>query len=157
MRDRFYTVQEEGDGNNGNNSGSDTNVGSGEERRGRNCRDVGAPRAGSSDDEVDHPVHAADRGTRPSRESFIPNDGIDGVTEETSVRQALERLAAGRGGGSDDEAHPPRVDYPRQLNPLPEQRTPYLASTRFPWVFPGGRTYPVFGARPRGVSFAEKT
>ena len=160
MRDRFYTVQEEGDGNNndGQDSGGDSNDGSGEESRGRDYRDVGAPEAGGSDDDVNDPVDAAGRGTRgsrPPRESFIPDDGIDGDTEENSVRQALERLAAGREDGSDDDAHPPRVDHPRQLDPLPEQRTPYLASKCFPWLFPGGRTDPFFGARPRDVSFAD--
>lgn len=39
--------------------------------------------------------------------------------------------------------------------PMPEQRTPYLASKCFPWLFTGGRADPFLGARPRGVSFAD--
>ena len=134
---------------------------SGEEIRGRNYRDVGAPQVQSSDDDVDDPFDAAGRGTRgarPPRESFIPDDDISGQTERASVRHALERLAAGsegREGNDVNDAGPPRVDHPRQLDPLPEHRTRYLASKCFPWLFPYGRADPFYNARPRDVSFAD--
>ena len=156
MRDRFYSTEEEGDRNDCN-----SDAGSGEESRGRNYRDVRAPEAESSDDDVDDPVDAAGRGTRvarPPRESFIPDDDISGQTERASVRHALERLAAGsegREGNDGHDARPPRVDHPRQLDPLPEHRTPYLASKCFPWLFPYGRADPFYNARPRDVSFAD--
>ena len=109
MRDRFYSTKQEGDRNDGK-----SDAGSGEESRGRTYRDVRAPEAESSDDDVDDPVDAAGRGTRvarPPRESFIHDDDISGQNERASVRHALERLAAGSEGweGSDgNDAAPPR-------------------------------------------------
>ena len=58
MRDRFYSIEEEGDRNDCN-----SDAGSGEESCGRNYRAVRAPEADSSDDDVDDPVDAAGRGT----------------------------------------------------------------------------------------------
>ena len=58
MRDRLYSTEEEGDRNDCN-----IDAGSGEEGRGRNCRDVRAPEAESRDDDVVDPVDAAGRGT----------------------------------------------------------------------------------------------
>ena len=156
MMDRFYSTEEEGDRNDCN-----SDAGSGEESHGRNYRDVRALEAESSDDDVDDSVDAAGRGTRvarPPRESFIPDDDISGQTERASVRHALELLAAGsegREGNDVNDAGPPRVDHPRQLDPLPEHRTRYLASKCFPWLFPYGRADPFYNARPRDVSFAD--
>ena len=136
MRDRVYFTEEEGDRNDSN-----SDAGSGEEIRGRNYRDVGAPEADSSDDDVDDPVDAAGRGTRgvrPPRDSFIPDDDISGQTERATVRHALERLAVGsegREGNDGNDAGPPRADHPRQLDPLPEHRPLALASKFFHWLF----------------------
>lgn len=153
MRSRFYTIRENGDGNT-----SDSSVEPGEESGRREYRGVGAPGPDESDSEVTDPIDASGRGargTRAPRESFIPDDDIDGVGEEDNLRQALQRLAAGRQEDNDGGEGPPRVDQPRQLGPLPEHRTPYLASKCFPWLFPYGKADPFWGARQRDVSFAD--
>ena len=155
MRDRFYAIHQEADSNRRDDESDEGSDGGSSPR---NCRDVGAPGLDGSDDDVDDPVDAAGRGTRgtrPPRESFIPDDCIDGISEEATIRQALERLAAGREDASEDEEGRPRVHHPRQLGTLPEQKTPYLASKCFPWLFTDGRADLFFGAQPRDISFAD--
>ena len=96
-RNPFCSIGEESDDNT-----NDRSVGSGEDSHRRNHRYVRGPAADGNDDDVDEPVDAAGRGirgTRASRESFIPDNGIDRNSEETTEKQELERPAAGEEGG----------------------------------------------------------
>ncbi|CAB1106966.1 unnamed protein product [Ectocarpus sp. CCAP 1310/34] len=119
----------------------------------RDYRYIGAPFPARPDDDVTDPLQAAGGRTTSNtpRESFIPTDGTGETPQEDEVRACLERLAARRDGG-DASA---RVHHPRQLDPLPEHQTPFLATKCFPCLFPRGAADPTSGARRRGVDFVD--
>ncbi|CAN0124566.1 unnamed protein product, partial [Scytosiphon promiscuus] len=107
------------------------------------------------DESARDPAPAADGGGgRAPTESFVPTDGSGANSEEEAVRAALQRMAAARDATRAGDAQA-MVDHPRQMDPLPEHRTPYLATKCFPCLFPYGAADPTVRVRARKVDFVD--